>query len=48
MTQQYRNGFCKAGCDNKGRLEVAEQIVWVLDSRVLLAVPEWKKNQGKN
>jgi len=48
MTQQYKDGFCKAGCENKRRMQVAELIGWVLDGRVLLAVPEWQKNQGKS
>ena len=48
MTQQYKDGFCKAGCENKRRMQVAELIGWVLDGRVLLAVLEWQKNQGKS
>ena len=29
-------------------MQVAGLIEWVLDSRVLLTVPEWQKNQGKS
>ena len=48
MTPQYYDGFCEAGYENRRRMQVAGLIEWVLDSRVLLAVPEWQKNQGKN
>jgi len=43
MTQQYQDGFCEAGCENRRRMTE-----WVLDSRVLLTVPEWQKNQRIN
>ena len=48
MTQQYKDRFCKAGYENRRRMSVAELTGWVLDGRVLLAAPEWQKNQGKS
>ena len=48
MTQQYKDGFCEAGCENKRRMQVDELTGWVLDGTVLLAAPEWQKNQGKS
>jgi len=29
-------------------MQVAELTGWVLDGRVLLAVPKWQRNQGKS
>jgi len=48
MTQQYKDGFCEAGCQNKRRMQVNELTGWVLDGKGLLAAPEWQKNQGKS
>jgi hypothetical protein len=48
MTQQYKDGFCKTGCEKRRRMSVAELTEWVLDGRVLLAAPEWQKNHGKS
>ena len=46
-TQQYKDRFCKAGCENRRWMQVAELIGLVSDGRVLLAAPERQENQGK-